>query len=100
MRLQNAWGSDRTVCYLASGRPAVVQNTGPSAYLDVGRGLLRFSTPEEAAAQLRKVHADYAGHSAAAREFAAAHFDANKIAAAILDAALGAGDPAPRRAAR
>ncbi len=99
MRLQNAWVSDRTICYLASGRPAVVQNTGPSPYLDVGRGLLRFSTPEEAAEALSQVQGSYAAHCAAARELAEAHFDARKVTAEILEAALGAGDPAARSAA-
>ncbi len=94
MHLQNAWVSDRTICYLASGRPAVVQNTGPSPYLDVGRGLLRFSTPEEAAEALSEVQGNYAAHCAAARELAVAYFDARKVTAQILEAALGAGDPA------
>src|SRR6185369_7056377 len=43
VRLQNAWISDRTICYLASGRPAVVQNTGPSRILDGAGGVLRFA---------------------------------------------------------
>jgi len=46
MRFQNAWVSDRTICYLASGKPAVVQDTGPSTYLPSGEGLFRFSTPD------------------------------------------------------
>ena len=54
MHLQNAWVSDRTICYLASGRPAVVQDTGPNRYLDGGSGVLRFSTPEEAPAALAR----------------------------------------------
>jgi hypothetical protein len=99
MRLQNAWISDRTVCYLASGRPAVVQNTGPSSYLEGGHGLKRFATPAEAAEALREVQRDYGAHRIAARELAAAHFDARAIAGEILDAALGAGDPAARRVA-
>src|SRR6266496_1815663 len=41
MRFQNAWVSDRTICYLASGKPAVVQDTGPSGYLPNGEGLFR-----------------------------------------------------------
>src|SRR5206468_1401948 len=42
MKFQNAWVSDRTPCYLASGKPAVVQHTGPSAFLPSGEGLFRF----------------------------------------------------------
>lgn len=90
MHLQNAWVSDRTICYLASGRPAVVQDTGPNRYLDGGSGVLRFSTPAEAQAALEEVHGDYARHRTAARELAVSYFDARKIAGEILDAALGA----------
>jgi glycosyltransferase involved in cell wall biosynthesis len=99
MRLQNSWVSDRTICYLASGRPAVVQNTGPSPYLDTGAGLLRFSTIDEAAAALSEVHANYEAHRAAARELAVAHFDARKVIGEILEVALGAGDRAAGPAA-
>src|SRR6266704_3163556 len=48
MKFQNAWISDRTLCYLASGKPVVVQNTGPSAFLPNGEGMFRFATLEEA----------------------------------------------------
>jgi hypothetical protein len=89
MHLQNAWVSDRTICYLASGRPAVVQYTGPSESLDGGAGILRFSTPEQAAEALGAVQADYKSHRLAAREIAETYFDARKVAATILDAALG-----------
>src|SRR5439155_423526 len=36
--LQTAWVSDRTLCYLASGKPAVVQHTGASRILPDGEG--------------------------------------------------------------
>jgi len=88
IRSQNAWISDRTVCYLASGKPAVVQNTGPSSYLPNGEGLFRFSTIAEAAAALAAVNADYERHCRAARSFAEAYFDAGKIIETILDAAF------------
>jgi hypothetical protein len=95
MRLRNAWVSDRTVCYLASGRPAVVQDTGPSESLDGGRGVLRFSTLEQAAEALGSIRADYEGHRSAAREVAETYFDARDVARRILDAAFGEG-PARR----
>jgi len=91
MRFQNAWVSDRTLCYLASGRPAVVQDTGPSAYLPSGEGLHRFTTPEEAAAAIDAVNADYERNCRAAREIAEAYFDATKIARLIVEAALRPG---------
>jgi len=88
VKFQNAWVSDRTVCYLASGKPVVVQDTGPSAYLPDGEGMFRFSTLESAAAALETINADYERHCRAAREIAAAHFDAEQILAGMLHEAL------------
>jgi glycosyltransferase involved in cell wall biosynthesis len=85
MRFRNAWVSDRTLCYLASGRPVVVQDTGPSRVLPDGEGMFRFSTVEQAAAALEAVNADYAYHSRAARALAERHFDARAVAARILE---------------
>jgi hypothetical protein len=86
---QNAWISDRTLCYLASGKPAVVQHTGPSGYLPDGEGLFRFTTLEEAAAALEAVNADYDRHCRAARGIAEAYFDGAHIVGHILNEALG-----------
>ena len=88
MRFQNAWISDRTLCYLASGKPAVVQDTGPSSFLPNGEGLFRFSTVEEAADALHAVNADYERHCRAARQIAETFFDAKQITRDILDHAL------------
>jgi hypothetical protein len=85
MRLQNAWISDRTICYLASGRPAVVQHTGPSRVFADGSGLLRFHTPAEAADALRRVENDYDAHARAARAIAESTFDGGRIAGAVLE---------------
>jgi hypothetical protein len=89
MLLQNAWVSDRTLCYLASGRPAVVQHTGASTDLDGRDGLLRFSTVDEAAAVIDDVTTRYEHHRHAARALAEELFDARKVARAILTAAIG-----------
>jgi hypothetical protein len=88
IRLQNAWVSDRSLCYLASGKPVVVQDTGPS-HLPAGQGLFRFSTPQEAAEAIATVNADYPAHCRAARQFAETHFDARRTAERILGLALG-----------
>ncbi|HXI64360.1 MAG TPA: hypothetical protein VNH14_07645 [Gemmatimonadales bacterium] len=88
VKLQNAWVSDRTVCYLASGKPAVVQHTGPSAYLPDGEGLFRFTTLEEAAAALDAVNRDYERQCRAARDIAAAYFDAVQVVGSLLSEAL------------
>ena len=89
MKFQNAWVSDRTVCYLASGKPVVVQDTGPSHYLPNGEGMFRFSTLEQAAEALAAVSADYPRHCRAARALAETHFDASRVAKRILENGLG-----------
>jgi glycosyltransferase involved in cell wall biosynthesis len=100
MRFQNAWISDRTLCYLASGKPAVVQHTGPSAFLPNGEGFFRFTTLDQAAAALRTIDEDYARHCRAARELAAAHFDGQQVLADMLNIAFDSGrDAIERRAA-
>jgi len=86
---QNAWISDRTLCYLASGKPAVVQDTGPSTYLPDGAGLHRFSTAEEAAAAIAEVNSAYDRNCRAARELAESYFDATDVARRIIETALG-----------
>ena len=85
--LETAWVSDRTLSYLASGRPAVVQHTGKSRFLPDGEGLFRFRTPEEAAAALAAVEADYDRHCRLARALAEEHFDARRVVAKVLERA-------------
>ena len=60
---RSGWFSDRTECYLAAGRPALVQDTGWTAHLPSGEGLLSFSSPEEALAGIDRINADYALHA-------------------------------------
>jgi hypothetical protein len=90
IEFRNAWVSDRTLCYLASGKPAVVQDTGPSAYLPTGEGIFRFSTVEEAAEALAVINADYERHCRAARAIAEAFFDAQLVLSNILNAVASA----------
>jgi hypothetical protein len=82
------WFSDRTCCYLASGRPAIVQDTGWVDWLPSGEGILAFRTTAEAAAGLEKVAADPGRHAAAARKLAEEHFDAARVCAALLEAGI------------
>jgi hypothetical protein len=91
MKFQNAWISDRTLCYLASGKPVVVQNTGPSSFLPNGEGMFRFSTPDEAADALATINAAYERHCRVAREIAEAYFDADRILERILNIAIHRG---------
>src|SRR5213075_996365 len=86
VEFQGAWISDRTVCYLASGKPAVVQDTGPSAFLPNGQGLFRFSTPREAVEAIAEINADYEHQCRAARQLAETFFDARRVVGTILGA--------------
>lgn len=87
-RLENAWVSDRTLCYLASGKPAVVEHTGPSRVLPEAAGLHRFRTPGEAIAALGAVEDDYEAECRRARELVEAHFDAVHVVGDVLERAL------------
>ena len=82
--------SDRSAYYLASGRPVLARDTGFSHHYPTGDGLLAFATPEEAAAGVERINADYERHCRAARELAAEFFDSDKVLARLLDR-LGAG---------
>jgi len=84
---RTGWFSDRTVRYLASGRPALVQDTGLGDDLRTGAGLLTFGTVEEAAAGARAITADYAAHRAAARRLAELHFAGPRAVAPLLQLA-------------
>jgi hypothetical protein len=88
VKLQNAWMSDRTICYLASGKPAVVEHTGPSRFLPNAGGLFRFCTLEEAACMLNAVADDYERQSKLARSLAEEYFDARKNLAKLLERVL------------
>src|SRR5207247_10728013 len=88
MSFQNAWVSDRTLCYLASGQPAVVQHTGPSRYLPDSAGLFRFRDFEEAVRCLEMVEADYEQQCKLARALAEQYFDARKVLTEVLERAL------------
>ena len=94
MEFQNAWVSDRTLCYLASGKPVVVQDTGPSSYLVNGEGMFRFSSVDEAAAALDTINCDYERHCRAARDLAETHFDSKRVLEGVLNTTLMARETA------
>lgn len=89
LRLQAAWVSDRTICYLAAGRPVVVQHTGPSRFLPDAGGMFRFRTPDEAVRALETVMGDYAAQSVLARRLAEDYFDGRRVAGRLLDELMG-----------
>jgi hypothetical protein len=88
VRLQNAWISDRSLCYLASGKPAIVEHTGPSSFLPDDAGLLRFHDLPEAIGCVEAVQADYGKHCQLARALAEEYFDAKRVVKSVLERAL------------
>jgi hypothetical protein len=87
---RSGWISDRSACYLASGRPVLAQDTGLDGLLPTGEGLLTFSTLEEAGAGVEEIEGDYERHSLAARELAEEHFAGGRVLPRILER-LGVG---------
>ncbi len=82
---RSGWFSCRTACYLASGKPAIVQDTAWTKFLPTGTGLFGFNNLEEAVFYLEKVSYDYAIHADRAREIAREYFDANQVLGKLLD---------------
>jgi hypothetical protein len=81
----SGWFSDRSVCYLASGKPVLVQDTGLQSLHPTKRGLLTFCSIEEAAAGVREILLDYSAHCRAARDLAVEMFDSSKVLSKALD---------------
>lgn len=78
--------NDRSLDYLACGRPVVCSDTGLD-WLPTGLGLIPFDDAETAAAAIRAVEADMAAHSVAARRLAEEHFSAPEVLAELLTSA-------------
>jgi hypothetical protein len=81
----SGWFSDRTVCYLASGKPALVQDTGFSRNYPVSEGLLAFRTLDEAVANAGRIARDYDVHCRAARAIAEEYFDSDKVLGRLIE---------------
>lgn len=78
------WVSDRSVCYLASGKPVIAQDTGLANLYPIGNGLISFTTVDEAADAVRRVLGDYDRHATAARSLAHEHFDSDVVLPRLL----------------
>ena len=79
------WFSDRSACYLASGRPVVAQDTGFREVLPVGEGLLTFADRDGAAAAIEALRGRPEHHSRAARAIAEAHLDSDRVLTRLLE---------------
>ena len=84
---RSGWFSDRSACYLASGRPVVAQDTGFPHHLPTGEGLLAFTSAEEAVPALEGVSADYGRHARAARALAEELLDSRRVLTRLLERA-------------
>ena len=84
VQTRGGWFSDRSICYLASGRPVLAQDTGIRDLYPVGEGLLTFATPDEAADGVQRITGDYGRHARAARRVAEACFDSDKVLRSLL----------------
>jgi hypothetical protein len=85
-RTGSGWFSDRSACYLAAGRPVILEDTGFSNVLPTGEGLHAFSTLDEAAAAVEAVDADYRRARRSAREIAREYFRAEKVLGDMVSA--------------
>jgi hypothetical protein len=88
VRGQSGWFSCRSACYLAAGRPVIVQETGFSKVLPTGRGIVPFATMEEACAAIESVEAHYSEHQQAARAIADAYFDSGRVLTSLVERAM------------
>jgi len=79
------WFSDRSACYLASGRPVVAQHTGFASFVPTGDGLLAFRTADEAVEAVEDLRADYDHHRHAARTIARDVFDSDRVLTRLLE---------------
>lgn len=82
---RSGWFSERSACYLASGRPVVVEDTGFGSLIPTGQGLFAFSDAEGAADAIQTVIADYSSHCSAARGLAEACFDSDTVLGELLE---------------
>jgi hypothetical protein len=99
-RSRSGWLSDRTVCYLASGRPCVLEATGAECHLPASPGLRFFHDAAEAAAALQEIELDWSVSSRAARALAEELFSTRVVLpgvlrSAIADSARNLGGPKP-----
>jgi hypothetical protein len=82
------WFSERTAAYLALGRPAAIQDTGFSDWLQTGAGVVAFGTFDEAVSAIDEINRRYEFHCRAAREIAEEYFDASKVLSSMIEDAM------------
>ena len=86
--MRGGWFSDRSVCYLASGRPVLIEDTGLGDWLGVGDGVVTFRDLNEAAAGVAGINGGYERHRRAARQLAEKVFSTDHVLPSLLKAAM------------
>jgi hypothetical protein len=84
------WFSDRSACYLSSGRPVIAQDTGFSEYLPTGTGLLSFEGLKDLVAAMDEVRGNYRHHCKQARMIAKECLASDLVLRKLLER-IGAG---------
>jgi hypothetical protein len=82
---RSGWFSDRSACYLASGRPVLAQDTGLDGLVPTRNGVVAFATLDEAVEGARSINRDYASHARAARDAAMELFDSDRVLSGLLE---------------
>ena len=83
--MKTGWFSCRSACYLAAGRPVILQDTGFSKVIPTGKGVLAFNTMAEAVDAIHEVEASYDLHSKAAFNIANEYFDSDKVLTSMVE---------------
>ncbi len=83
------WFSDRSACYLASGRPVIAQDTGFTRRLPQGAGLFAFAGADDVVGAIEELERDYRAHRVAARELAREHLGSDRVLGSLLERLLG-----------
>ena len=91
---RSGWFSERSAAYLASGRPVVTQDTGFTAWLPSGQGLLAFNSIEEAQVACDEIYHHQEAHASAARALAEEYFDSRKVLSRMIESSMAADQPA------
>lgn len=84
---RSGWMSDRSICYMASGKPVLVQDTGQNEWLPIGEGVLTFRDVPEALRGIETINEDYEHHCRAARLLAEEYFATDRVLPLLLEAA-------------
>lgn len=85
---RSGWFSCRTACYLAAGRPAVVQDTGWSRFIPSGDGVIAFEAMPQAIDAIKQITENWRRHSQAAYEIARDYLSPQAVLPDMIEAII------------